>query len=111
MGICFDRPEMSPGLAKLKNDPAKYNIALAIIRAGKATLEKSPRADMPEFAPCQKDREREAKYARQREIEMHQRDAIRTGARFRDPNTTFLAAPTSRLQPCLTSFGIPQALI
>ncbi len=84
MDICFDRPEMSPGLEKIKGDPAKYNAALDIIRAGKATLEKSPRADMPGFVPCARDQERLAKYARQREFEMSNREAIRTDTRHYD---------------------------
>jgi len=100
MDICFDRPEMSPGLAKLKNDPAKYNAALEIIRAGKAALEKSPRADMPGFVPCPKDQSRLAKYAERRKIELKNRQAIGEGKKFYEaaelPGTN--AAPALTIQ-------------
>ena len=48
--VSFTRPERSPCLAEFddRNDPA-YEEALAIIRAGRATLEETPRADMPGF--------------------------------------------------------------
>jgi hypothetical protein len=82
--ICFDRPEMSPGLAKLKNDSAKYTDALKAIGEGKAALEKSPRPDMPGFIPCAKDQERLAKYDERRKIELRNREAIRTGKRVYD---------------------------
>ncbi len=78
--VSFDRPEMSPCLAKFKNknDP-KYKEALAIIQAGKDMLKKRPRADMPGFQPCEVDRQREQKYLFRRQEEMRNRKAIREG--------------------------------
>jgi hypothetical protein len=78
--ISFDRPELSPCLARFKdkNDP-RYREALAIIQAGKAMLAKRPRADMPGFVPCEADRRREAKYTRRRQIELRNRLAVRAG--------------------------------
>jgi len=48
--VNFTRPELSPCLAGLTdhNDP-KYKEALSIIKAGRQTLQASPRADMPGF--------------------------------------------------------------
>jgi len=91
--ICFDRPEMSPGLERIKSDPAKYNAALEAIRAGKAALEKSPRPDMPGFVPSPKDQERLAKYDERRKIELRNREAIRTGKKLYD------AVPVAQLPP------------
>ena len=45
--VSFDRPEKSPCLASLKTKPEVYAEVLAIIQAGKASLAKRPRADMP----------------------------------------------------------------
>jgi hypothetical protein len=85
MAVSFDRPEMSPGLAKFKDkdDPA-YKEALAIIQAGKDTLTKSPRADMPGFVPCATDQKREEKYRQRLEAEMKNRAAIREGKKVYD---------------------------
>jgi hypothetical protein len=80
--ICYDRPEMSPGLAGLKNDPVKYDAALAAIRTAKAVLEKTPRADMPGFVPCPTDQARLAKYDERRRLEGKSRQAIREGKKF-----------------------------
>ena len=84
--VSFDRPELSPCLARLaknKNDP-RYIEALAIIRAGKTALAQRPRADMPGFVPCAKDLEREKHYARRRAIEQLNRQAIRDGTKRYD---------------------------
>jgi len=77
--VNFDRPELSPCLAKFtdKGDP-KYVEALAIIQAGKEMLAKRPRADMPGFTPCDKDLRREEKYAKRRQAEARNREAIRS---------------------------------
>ncbi len=83
--VSFARPELSPSLAKFtdRNDP-KYQEALAIIRAGKEMLATRPRADMPGFTPCEKDRLREEKYAQRRQIESRNRQAIRRGEKVYD---------------------------
>ena len=83
--VSFDRPELSPALAKFNNkgDP-KYAEALAIIRAGQEMLRKRPRADMPGFVPCETDRRRQAKYVARRRIEADSRRAIREGTKRYD---------------------------
>ena len=47
--VCFDRPEMSPCLKPI-DDPDRRAEALAIIQAGRQSLEQLPRADMPGFS-------------------------------------------------------------
>jgi len=83
--VSFDRPELSPALAKFndKGDP-KYAEALAIIRSGQEMLRKRPRADMPGFVPCETDRRRQAKYVARRRIEADSRRAIREGTKRYD---------------------------
>ena len=82
--VSFERPELSPCLAKLDKDGPAYKEALAIIRAGKAMLAKRPRADMPGFQPCETDRGREEKYVRRRQAELRNREAIRSGGKCYD---------------------------
>ncbi|NQT53634.1 hypothetical protein HQ576_16370, partial [bacterium] len=82
--VSFDRPELSPCLAKAKADAAKYNEALAIIRAGQAMLARRPRADMPGFRPCEADQRRERKYAMRQRVEARNREAIRNGRKVYD---------------------------
>jgi hypothetical protein len=82
--IAFERPELSPCLARLKKDSPEYNEALAIIRAGGEQLKRIPRADMEGFVPCQKDRERNAKYDARAAVERRNREAIRTGRKVYD---------------------------
>jgi len=83
--VSFDRPELSPALAKFndKGDP-KYAEALAIIRAGQEMLRKRPRADMPGFVPCETHRRRQAKYVARRRIEAANRQAVREGTKRYD---------------------------
>jgi hypothetical protein len=78
--VSFDRPELSPLLAKFPGpeDPA-YQEVLAMIRAGRAQLAQRPRADMPGFVPCPTDQRREEKYLDRRQIELRNRQAIREG--------------------------------
>jgi hypothetical protein len=83
--IAFERPELSPCLGKLKKDSAQYKEALAIIRAGKVALDKTPRGDMDGFKPCPEHAKRLAKYRRLQDLEAANRKAIRTGARHYDP--------------------------
>ena len=82
--IAFERPELSPCLARLKKGSAEYNEALAIIRAGAEQLKRRPRADMEGFVPCQKDLERNAKYDARAAVEKRNREAIRTGRKVYD---------------------------
>ncbi len=83
--VSFDRPELSPCLARFKdkNDPA-YKEALSIIQSGKEMLAKHPRADMPGFQPCEVDNRREQKYADRRRIEARNREAIHAGKKAYD---------------------------
>ncbi len=83
--VNFDRPELSPCLAKFtdRNDPG-YQEALAIIRAGQQMLAQRPRADMPDFQPCDVDRVREDKYAARRQVEARNREVIRAGKKVYD---------------------------
>ena len=68
--VSFDRPELSPCLARSAdaNSP-KDTEALAIIQPGKEMLRSRPRADMPGFQACAPDQQREARYAAREEIE------------------------------------------
>ncbi|MBN1819027.1 MAG: hypothetical protein JW828_16830 [Sedimentisphaerales bacterium] len=78
--ICFERPERSPCLSRM--DPIRteaYAEALTIIRTGQAMLQRRPRADMAGFVPSPIDSERQMRYAKRRQIEMANRQAIRLG--------------------------------
>ena len=83
--VSFDRPELSPCLAGIRGtSPEKYNEALAIIRHGKEMLEKRPRADMPNFQPCETDQKRQQKYELRAQSELKNRNAIRNGMKVYD---------------------------
>ena len=84
--VSFDRPEKSPCLAKLKTDPSAYAEALAMIQAGKASLEKLPRADMPgaKFILGRIDGRRQAHHEKYLQIEQEVRQAIRNGTKVMD---------------------------
>ena len=83
--ISFDRPELSPCLATLRDrDDPKYREALAIIQAGKEMLAKRPRADMAGFRACLIDARRQRKYAERQAIELRSRGAIRANRKVRD---------------------------
>jgi hypothetical protein len=84
--ISFDRPELSPCLAKLAKTDARYPEALSLIQAGAETLSRRPEADAPGFQPGPTDQWREAKYLARRQREQRNRDALRTGARNYDSN-------------------------
>ncbi len=80
--ISFDRPEQSPCLEPLREgDPVALAEALAILRAGAATLEGTPRADMAGFVPCAEDQRRERAYAARQSVERRNREAIETGSK------------------------------
>ena len=79
----FDRPEMSRILVPVRGRP-EYDKALAILKAGKERLKKTPRADMDGFVPCEADRAREERYQRRLAAERRAYDAIREGRRLYD---------------------------
>lgn len=81
----FDRPELSPCLARLGGpDQPAHREALSIIREGQRALAARPRADMPGFRPCGRDEARERKYVRRRASERAARVAIREGRKVYD---------------------------
>jgi hypothetical protein len=83
--ISFERPEISPCLARLADKAsAEYREALAIIQAGKAMLASKPEADMPGFVACPVDQRREGKYAERQGIEARNRAALREGRKLYD---------------------------
>ena len=83
--VSFDRPHLSPCLSRLDgpNDP-RHRDALAIIESGRRHLQQRPRADMPGFQPCEKDQQRQEKYAERRRIELRNRQAIHEGRLVHD---------------------------
>ena len=82
--LSFDRPELSPGLAKLPQNDPRYAEALAIIRAGQESLMKNPNPDAEGFVACAADQQRERKYEARAEIERRNRQAIREGRKVYD---------------------------
>jgi len=84
--ISFERPELSPCLARIKAGKAApaYKQALAIIQAGAAALKKTPRCDMEGFVPCEADRKRLKKFDYLDGIERKYRKAIQTGKKLYD---------------------------
>ncbi len=83
--VSFDRPELSPCLAPLKerDDPA-YEEAVKLLRAGREMLREKPRADMRGFIPCAVDKAREKKVAVLQMFEAENRRAIREGTKSYD---------------------------
>ena len=81
--VSFDRPELSPCLEKFRNksDP-KYLEGLAIIRSGRRMLAERPRADMPDFQPCETDHRRLEKYALLQQAQSEARKAIAAGGKY-----------------------------
>jgi len=94
--VSFDRPELSPCLAKLDKTSPQYAEALSIIQAGKEMLAKRPRADMPGFQPCERDRQREAFAVQRIQIERRVREAIRKGERAYDEGAPLAAGKDKR---------------
>lgn len=82
--ISFDRPELSPCLGAIKGDKAKFDRAVAIIRAGQKQLADKPRADADGFEMCVTDVNREIKYSLRKERELADREAIRQGDKVYD---------------------------
>jgi len=83
--MSFDRPELSRILAPVASNATARAQALALIREGAKRLKEKPRADMDGFVPCEKDREREAKYQARLAEELRVYAAIREGRRVYDP--------------------------
>ena len=78
--ITFDRPELSPCLARWSDKTsAGYQEALALIRAGRDALAATPEADAPGFTPCATDQWRQRKYLTRQEQEQRRRAALRAG--------------------------------
>ena len=77
--LSFDRPPLSPALARLDKNSAPYTEALTILQAGHDALAKRPRGDTLDFTPCPKDRQREDFYRERQRIELSNREAIRDG--------------------------------
>lgn len=83
--VSFDRPELSPILAKLNPAGAEYREALAIIQAGRDILARSQPDYLPGFTPCETDQRRNAKYQARVDTEERVYEAIRTGRKVYDP--------------------------
>ena len=83
--LSFDRPELSPCLAKLDKHGPQYKEALSLIERGKDAIARRPRGDTLDFVPCATDQCREATYAQRRQIELRNREAIRKGQNAYDP--------------------------
>jgi hypothetical protein len=83
--ICFERPELSPCLARIpaSDSPARQE-ALEIITLGAKRLRQTPRCDMANFRPCPKDLERLALFDRRDDIERQFRKAIREKTKLYD---------------------------
>jgi hypothetical protein len=83
--VSFDRPRLSPCLAKFEDTgAAEYLEAVAIIEAGRQMLERRPRADMPGFEACPTDQRRQQDYAMRQQAEISSRRAISEGRRLYD---------------------------
>ena len=82
--VSFERPELSPCLQKMDTKSAEYKEALALICAGRDTLKKNPRADMPGFVPGAYARKRIAFYKEREKREALIRKAIREGRKVYD---------------------------
>jgi hypothetical protein len=83
--ISFNRPWLSPCLAKFKdkNNPA-YIEALAIIESGRKMLQQHPRADMSGFEACTIDQQRQRNYTMRQQAETRNRKAIKNGEKRYD---------------------------
>jgi len=81
--ITFDRPELSPCLARFSDQSGPlYQEALAIIGAGREALVARPEADSPGFTPCETDQWREQKYLARQAQEQRNRAALRVGGKL-----------------------------
>ena len=80
--VVFDRPELSPCLARLPTGDPRRAEAIAIIRAGQRMLAQRPRADMPGARLYGLDARRQLKYLRLVDLQRRAREAILSGVRF-----------------------------
>ncbi|MGM0486761.1 MAG: hypothetical protein ACQESR_08365 [Planctomycetota bacterium] len=82
--VSFNRPELSPCLAPLqKNEPSKYQEALALLELGMGRLQETPRADMPGFELASPEEvAKEKRYQKRLEQEQRMRTALIQGERF-----------------------------
>lgn len=83
--VFFDRPEMSPILAKMNKESAEYKEALAIIQSGKEQLAAKPRADMEGFVPSEQHQKALKKYDERAGQESIVYEAIRDDKKVYDP--------------------------
>lgn len=61
--VAFDRPEKSPILDGIRNDKAKYDEAVALIKLGYQRLKKTPRGDIErKIVPCERHKAMLEKY-------------------------------------------------
>ena len=98
--VNFNRPELSPCLAKLDQESPEYEEAVAIIRAGQQMLEAKPRADMPKFRlVSHQDRSRQERCETLAQAELSSRKALLAGDKFIDkppePPPTLLVSPVA----------------
>lgn len=77
--IAFERPQESPCLDAVRQEPEKYRKALEIIETGRERLKENPRADMKGFVPSEHQREMLKKYAERLVIEADNQKAIEAG--------------------------------
>ncbi|MCL2623736.1 MAG: hypothetical protein FWD31_08735, partial [Planctomycetaceae bacterium] len=87
--VSFDRPEISPCLAKWstpeQKQSAEYKEALAIIQKGKTILANTSRGEDPGFEPTiAREQSQQEKYDHLRETERKMREAILSGNRLYD---------------------------
>lgn len=83
--VSFDRPELSPCLAALREkQPDAHQEAIGIIMAGKEILEKKPDVGSPGFTLSGMDAAREERYLARQAEETRNRDAIRAQVKAYD---------------------------
>jgi hypothetical protein len=83
--VCFDRPELSPCLARLRNrSEPDYQQALDLIRTGQARLNAVVESDADELWACPMDRWRQQQYGQREQAEARRRVAIREGKKLYD---------------------------
>jgi hypothetical protein len=83
--VSFNRPEVSPCLAKLDCTSAQYREALDLIQVGKDNLDRNPRPDMPDFqliAGIELDQQK--KYDALQQLEILSRKAVIQGSKNYD---------------------------
>ena len=83
--VSFDRPELSPLLARLPpSQTAARAELIAILEAGRQAMTQTPRGDGRNFTPCAADLSRNQRYQRRAEVEAANRAAIRDGRKRHD---------------------------